>query len=107
VWLSVTFLTRPEPRETLLAFYRRVRPDAALWGPIAREARDVAPTRDGAFNLIDWLCGVLMIYAFLFGVGKILFGQVLLGAGMLAAGFLAGAVIYADLSRRGWKTFVE
>jgi Na+/proline symporter len=51
VWLSVTFLTRPEPKETLLAFYRRVRPSAALWGPIAREATDIVPQRDGLFNL--------------------------------------------------------
>ncbi len=40
VWLSVTFLTRPESRDTLLAFYRRVRPDPVLWGPIAVEAAD-------------------------------------------------------------------
>ncbi len=107
VWLSVTLMTRPESKAILLSFYRRVRPDSALWGPIAREASDVRPNRDGLFNLLDWVCGVVMIYAFLFGVGKILFGQVLLGAAMLAGGLLAGAVIYADLNRRGWKTVVE
>ena len=107
VWLSVTFLTRPEPRAVLLSFYRRVRPDPALWGPIAREAVDVAPARDGLFNLKDWLCGVAMIYAFLFGAGQIIFGQTAAGLGLLAAGLAAGAVIYLDLSRRGWKSVVE
>jgi Na+/proline symporter len=103
VWLAVTFLTKPEPKETLLAFYRRVRPSAALWGPIAREATDVIPVRDGLFNLMDWLLGVAMIYAFLFGAGKIIFGQRAMGLVFLAVGLALGAVIYFDLNRRGWK----
>ena len=31
VWLSVTFLTRPEPDEKLRAFYERVRPGGPGW----------------------------------------------------------------------------
>jgi Na+/proline symporter len=102
-WLAVTFRTKPEPKDTLLAFYRRVRPSAALWGPIAKEAADIVPQRDGLFNLMDWLLGVAMIYAFLFGAGKIIFGQLLTGLIFLAVGLSFGAVIYNDLSRRGWK----
>ncbi len=104
VWLTVTLLTRPEPRDVLLAFYRRVRPSAALWGPVAREATDVKPSRDAIFNLVDWICGVLMIYAFLFGTGKVLFGAWPAGLAFWAAGLAFGGVIYFDLNRRGWKT---
>ncbi|MGC9092883.1 MAG: sodium:solute symporter family protein [Bacteroidota bacterium] len=104
VWLLVTFLTKPEPKETLLAFYRRVRPSAKLWGPIAREAPDVNPAKDGIFNLIDWLSGVAMIYAFLFGAGNIIFGQTLTGLLMMLAGFVFGGIIYIDLNKRGWET---
>jgi Na+/proline symporter len=104
VWLSVTFLTKPEPREVLLGFYRRVRPSAALWGPIAREATDIVSRRDGLFNLLDWACGVLMIYAFLFGAGKIIFGSLTSGLIFIGAGLAFGTVIYADLNRRGWET---
>ena len=104
VWLAVTFMTKPEPKDILLSFYRRVRPSAALWGPIAKEATDVERRKDGLFNLMDWLCGVLMIYAFLFGAGKILFGELGLGLAFLSAGFVFGGVIYADLSKRGWET---
>jgi Na+/proline symporter len=104
VWLAVTFMTKPEPKDILLSFYRRVRPSAALWGPIAKEATDVERRKDGLFNLVDWLCGVLMIYAFLFGAGKIIFGELGLGLAFLSAGFVFGGVIYADLSKRGWET---
>jgi Na+/proline symporter len=104
VWLGVTYLTKPEPKEVLLSFYRRVRPSALLWGPIAREATDVVPQKDGMFNLIDWLCGVGMIYAFLFGTGKIIFGEMGMGVLFWLAGFVFGAIIYVDLNRRGWET---
>jgi Na+/proline symporter len=103
VWLAVTFLTKPEPKETLLAFYRRVRPSAALWGPIAKEAADIVPQRDGLFNLMDWLLGVAMIYMFLFGAGKIIFGQLAVGLVFLAVGLILGGAIYLNLNRRGWK----
>jgi SSS family solute:Na+ symporter len=107
VWLTVTLATKPEPRDVLLAFYRRVRPSAALWGPVAREATDVPPSRDGVFNLKDWLSGVAMIYAFLFGAGKIIFGAWPVGLVFLACGGLFGAVIWFDLRRRGWKMIGE
>jgi Na+/proline symporter len=100
VWLSVTMLTKPEPMETLLAFYRCVRPSGALWGPVARAATDVTPQKDGMLNLIDWFSGVGMIYAFLFGTGKIILGEPLLGAIFLVAGAGFGAVIYRDLAKR-------
>jgi Na+/proline symporter len=103
VWLTVTMLTRPEPKDVLLAFYRRVRPNPALWGPVASEATDVAPQHDGIFNLINWVCGVGMIYCFLFGVGKIILGSPITGILLVAAGCILGLIIYVHISRRGWE----
>ncbi len=37
LWIVVALLTKPEPDETLIEFYRRARP-MGLWGPIARKA---------------------------------------------------------------------
>jgi solute:Na+ symporter, SSS family len=106
-WLAVTWLTAPESEATLLAFYRRVRPGAALWGPIAAKATDVVPKKDGLNNLLDWAAGCVMVYATLFGVGDILFGRTQAGLGLLALAVAAGFVIYVDLNRRGWKTVME
>jgi hypothetical protein len=107
VWLSVTFLTGPENEGTLLAFYRKVRPSAAMWGPIAAKASDITPTHDGLFNLMNWFAGCAFVYLTLFGVGKIIFGEPLLGGGLLVGAALAGTLIYSDLNRRGWKTVLE
>ncbi len=107
VWLVVTFLTSAESKETLLSFYRRVRPSAALWGAIAREATDVTPSHDVLFNFLDWVCGCVLVYMTLFGVGKIIFGETMVGIGFLLIAAVGGAVIYWDLNRRGWKTVLE
>ncbi len=107
IWLAATFATAPEKEEVLLAFYRRVRPGAAFWGPIARKAPDVPVRRDGACNLLDWISGCLLVYMTLFGVGKLIFGQVLAGFALLLLAAIAGSVICWDLNRRGWKTVTE
>ncbi len=107
VWLAATFLTAPEKKDVLLAFYRRVRPSAALWGPIAAEATDINPQKDGLFNLLDWFAGCVMIYLTLFGVGKIIFGQMTEGLIFLLIAAVSGWIIYWDLNRRGWKSVME
>ncbi len=107
VWLIATFLTAPEPIDKLISFYRRVRPSAALWGPVARLCPDVPPARDMAWNFLDWICGCIMFYSSLFGIGKIILKETGLGLAFLAAAAVAGAIIYWDLSRRGWSTVLE
>jgi Na+/proline symporter len=107
VWLTVTFLTKPEPEEKLLSFYRRVRPNAALWKPVAKLAPDIIPQKDGMFNLIDWLSGVGMVYSFLYGSGQLILGDNAIGFMFLALGLVFGGVIYYDLNRRGWETLAK
>src|SRR6266478_6661960 len=103
VWLATTFLTKPESQETLIAFYRRTHPSEAGWRPIAKLAPDVRASADGLSNLVDWICGCALIYGILFGSGKLLLKDYTTGSLLLAMGLAAGAVIYWDLSRRGWS----
>ena len=107
VWLAVTYLTKPEPQETLVAFYRRTRPSRTGWGPVAAAAPDVKASSGGLSNLLDWIAGCTLVYGALFGVGKLLLGATGTGLLLLALAALGGVVIYLDLSRRGWATVVE
>ena len=107
VWVVTTFITAPESNDTLVAFYRRTAPSVAGWGPIARLAPDVKPRGDGLSNLLDWVCGCVLIYGMLFGVGKLLLGETAIGIVLTVIGLGAGAVIYRDLSRRGWSSVTD
>jgi Na+/proline symporter len=107
LWLVATFVTAPEEEAVLVSFYRRVRPSASLWGPIARKVSDIPAQHDGGCNLRDWVFGCLLVYLTLFGVGKLIFGQRALGTGLLALAALAGWAIYRDLNRRGWKSVTD
>src|SRR5256885_3528590 len=107
VWLAVTFMTAPEPRETLTAFYRRTRPSRAGWAPIGALAPEVKVAAAGLSNLADWIAGCTLVYGVLFGVGKLLLHDTGMGVFLLALAAVGGFVIYRDLSRRGWATVVE
>ncbi|MEW5743336.1 MAG: sodium:solute symporter family protein [Myxococcota bacterium] len=94
-WVVVTLVTKPEPDATLQAFVRRVHPGGPGWRAVTRAAglRE-RPIADGARSVVAWACGVVAVYAALFGVGKLLLGPRLLGAGLLAlAGLAFGAVL--------------
>jgi hypothetical protein len=72
-----------------------------------RLAPEVPVSHDLGWNLLDWLCGCVMIYGALFGIGKIILRDFTAGALFLAVALASGAVIYRDLSRRGWAAVLE
>ncbi|HEX5476100.1 MAG TPA: sodium:solute symporter family protein [Vicinamibacterales bacterium] len=74
VWVAVTLMTAPADQETLVRFYRLVRPAGRGWAPI-RAIAQVGPSPDSmAQALIAWVCGVAFVYAALFGSGSLLYG---------------------------------
>ena len=78
-WLVVTLATPPETDAQLVAFFRRTRPDGPGWTRIAALAGEPAPgSLRGLF--LDWMAGVVVVYAVLFGLG-----HALLGSGTTAA----------------------
>ena len=106
-WLLVTFLTRPTDGETLKNFYRRVHPGGIGWKAIAKLVPDVKGDSGYPQLFLNWVAGIVLVYAALFGVGKLILGQHLEGALYLLVGLLAAGVIYWDLSKRGFEKLIE
>src|SRR5687768_7702 len=94
VWVSVTFLTKPEPEEVLERFYRRVRPGGPGWARISEKAgfgREGIP--GGALAWTNWIAGIVAVYSSLFGIGRLVLGDVAQGLGMLVLAVVAFAWI--------------
>jgi Na+/proline symporter len=89
VWLAVTFLTRPEPREVLEAFYRKVRPAGPGWAEV-RRATGLPPSPDSLPQaLLGWSLGCAFVYSALFASGHLLFGRT--GPGLLCLAITAAS----------------
>ena len=99
VWLVVTFLTRPADMRTLQRFYRRVRPGGIGWKPVARLMPEVQATSGYGRLFLDWAAGIALVYSFLFGIGKWLFGAWLSGILLLTVGLAAGVFLWLELKR--------
>lgn len=102
-WLLVTFLTPPVERQHLIEFYQRVRPGGIGWRAVQKDVPDLENNSGFGWVFVDWICGVLLVYMTLFGVGKVILGEFFIGISLLFLALLAAAVIYWDLSRRGWE----
>ena len=76
VWVTVTFLTRPEDDAVLERFYRRVRPGGIGWRRVSERlgfGSDTIP--GGSLAWINWIAGVAAVYSAVFGVGEFLVGS--------------------------------
>jgi SSS family solute:Na+ symporter len=100
VWLAVTFLTPPDDKDKLLAFYKKVRP-GGFWGPVAR-LHGRAYKLD-AYPFLGWALALLMILLFLLGVGKIIFLSYAQGAACLAAGAAAAFLLSKTIGKIDWE----
>jgi SSS family solute:Na+ symporter len=99
VWLAATYATKPEPQETLLRFYERVRPSALGWSRVARLAAPAAGVEPLAVNALDWVAGCGLVYGTLFGIGKLVLGDLAHAAVALGAAAVCGATIAYNVAR--------
>ncbi|CAM1373306.1 Na+:solute symporter [Tenacibaculum litopenaei] len=103
-WIVVTFLTQPESKETLYAFYQRIQPGKRGWSPILTQAQEEninIVTEKGTSlpqGILAMLLGIAVIYFCMFATGNWLYGNY--GLASLLTG---GAVISGWLLTSVWK----
>jgi solute:Na+ symporter, SSS family len=99
VWLGVTLLTAPESDETLERFYRRVRPGGRGWRVVSTRlgfGDDRIP--GGALSWVNWVAGLVAVYAAVFAVGAVVTGMPL--RGLVYAVVAAGAFLLIQRNLR-------
>jgi Na+/proline symporter len=83
IWVTVTFLTKPDDEEILQSFFNRVKPGGPGW-------KRFMTLGETTYSLLPGLgyaaISAVSIIAFLFGMGQIFFESALLGVGCFVAG---------------------
>ena len=100
IWLSVTFLTSPEPDSILNSFYRRVRPGGPGWATVSKRlGYGREPIPGGRLAWVNWIAGIVAVYGTLFGIGKLIFGEIVPGIVLCAIALIAFAWIARSMDR--------
>ena len=83
VWLSVTFLTKPESTEVLKKFYEKTEPGGPGWKMI-REKANITDTQKWTVpsGVLAMLVGCVLVYSCLFAMGNWIYGNYALAGGL-------------------------
>jgi len=107
-WVLTAYVGPQTPEETLVEFYRKVRPFGPGWrwvqekaGISAAEAAADSEAANFPQALLGWFAGCIMIWSALFTVGNYLYGRMGYAAGLLAV-FLVSATALLRVVRRIW-----
>ena len=99
LWIVVTLRTKPESRETLHRFYRRVQPPGPGWRHIAEECGMPYEPMDPR-DFWAFLGGVMLIWGALYFMGKLILGEHLRALLSLIVPVLGGWLVYEFLVKK-------
>jgi hypothetical protein len=102
--LTVTFLTQPETDEVLVNFYKKVKPAGKMWSKIYTKHQLESSKDSLPIALRDWIYGIVLVYTFLFGLGKLFFGIYLEAVVLLSISFIAGFLLLRDVNKMQFET---
>jgi Na+/proline symporter len=103
-WVLAAFLGPQTDSQTLIKFYKKVRPFGPGWKAIRKEA-GISETEGKATHesfplaLVGWVSGSLTIWSALFTVGNVLYGRWGYAFGLAAVFFVSGFVLIRVINR--------
>lgn len=100
-WITVTFLTKPEPQTKLNEFYKKVNP-WGFWSPVTDNLVEIKEKESLKFLFVNWLLGVICLICLMTGVGKILFGFFEIGILLISVSIVSGAVLYTIVIKKNY-----
>jgi Na+/proline symporter len=105
-WIATAYLGPQTDRETLITFYRKVRPFGPGWEAVRREAGPLPEAAAGTgenipLALLGWVTGCAVIWSSLFTVGNVLYGRWGYALALFAV-FVATGLVLLAVIRRLW-----
>ncbi len=111
-WVLTAYVGPETERQTLIDFYKKVRPFGPGWAPIREAAgmKGQAASQEVGDNvplaLLGWVAGCTMIWSALFAVGNFLYGRMTYALALMAV-FSVSAIIVIWLVRNLWSGGAE
>jgi hypothetical protein len=106
-WVAAAFLGPQTDLETLIAFYKKVRPFGPGWRRIRLAAgvtdAEAAATRENIpLALLGWAAGCAVIWSGLFALGNLFYGRLGLALVLLAL-FIGASLVLIYVVNQLWK----
>jgi Na+/proline symporter len=105
-WLLAAYLAPQTDRQTLIEFYRKVRPAGPGWKAIRAQAGisqdDAVKGESIPMALLGWVAGCTMIWSSLFTVGNFLYGRLGYAIALLAV-FIVSTLILLKIISSLWS----
>ena len=106
IWITVTFLTKPDSNKDLINFCKKTNPGGPGWKKIKIEAlkkgicfdKETDNKWSVPLGIICMLLGSFAIYSFLFSTGYFIYGEINNGISFLTIG-----IIFATVLKYNWE----
>ena len=100
IWLSVTYMTRPESDEVLRKFYKKTQPGGPGWEMVIQNAKKnkvKLDIKDSSWNvpsgIIAMLLGCGLIYSIMFATGYWIYGEYTSASALTISSFIFGILL--------------
>ena len=100
IWLTVTFLTKPESKSVLYRFYRKTQPGGPGWRKVVSEARSenetIVQTSEAwsvPSGILAMLLGIAFIYSAMFTTGYFIYGEYSKAFSLMAVSIISGLLL--------------
>lgn len=98
-WLIATYMTKPSEERILSNFYKKIRPGGPGWGTFKAKHPEIKNDKGYGYLFLNWFLGIILVYMFLFGIGKIIFAEYITGLIFISAGILSAVLIIVNLKK--------
>ncbi len=108
IWVTVTFLTKPDDDEVLFKFYAKIQPGGPGWTAILNKAKasgiEILKTQEKWMvpsGILAMVLGCLLVYGVLFSMGSWIYGNVMLASILTVCSAVAGFLLFKVWRRIG------
>jgi SSS family solute:Na+ symporter len=105
IWVTATFITKPESKEVLQSFYKKIQPGGPGWSKVVNEAKEDNVEIDSGekwsvpAGIVAMLLGVILIYSIMFATGHWIYGFTTSASILTAVAIISGFLLIKAWNR--------